>query len=280
MKFLRRCVLLALLVLPTLARAAEIDGAALALWWGVPFAGLLLSIALMPLLAPIFWHHHFGKVTAAWGLAFLVPFALAFGGGAAGGSLVHALLAEYLPAGGHHVVTAREPGGTPIGDQIRACLHDTANTAMSPTAEVLLYSASRAQLVAEMIRPALAAGSVVLCDRYADSTRAYQGYGRGLDRSMLDALTAIATGGLMPDLTLLLDLDVSRGLSRRRDEGEEMNRLDLEAIEFHSRVRAGYLALAAAEPARWALIDADAPVADVQSAIRQVVAARFIAPPS
>jgi hypothetical protein len=97
MKFLRRCALLALLVLPTLARAADIDGAALALWWGVPFAGLLLSIALMPLLVPIFWHHHFGKVTAAWGLAFLVPFALAFGGGAAGVSLVHALLAEYLP---------------------------------------------------------------------------------------------------------------------------------------------------------------------------------------
>ena len=93
MKFLRRCALLALLVLPTLARAADIDGAALALWWGVPFAGLLLSIALMPLLVPIFWHHHFGKVTAAWGLAFLVPFALAFGGGAAGVSLVHALLA-------------------------------------------------------------------------------------------------------------------------------------------------------------------------------------------
>ena len=185
------------------------------------------------------------------------------------------LLAAYLRACGHDVVTAREPGGTPIGDQIRACLHDTANTAMSPTAEVLLYSASRAQLVAEVIRPALAAGRVVLCDRYADSTMAYQGYGRGLDRSMLATLTAIATGGLSPDLTLLLDLDVARGLTRRRDEGEEMNRLDLEAVEFHNRVRAGYLALAAAEPARWQRIDADAPVADVQLAIRQVVEERF-----
>lgn len=185
------------------------------------------------------------------------------------------LLAAYLRACGHDVVTAREPGGTPIGDQIRACLHDTANTAMSPTAEVLLYSASRAQLVAEVIRPALAAGRVVLCDRYADSTMAYQGYGRGLDRSMLATLTAIATGGLSPDLTLLLDMDVARGLTRRRDEGEEMNRLDLEAIEFHNRVRAGYLALTAAEPARWQRIDADAPVADVQLAIRQVVEERF-----
>lgn len=185
------------------------------------------------------------------------------------------LLAAYLRACGHDVVTAREPGGTPIGDQIRACLHDTANMAMSPTAEVLLYSASRAQLVAEVIRPALAAGRVVLCDRYADSTMAYQGYGRGLDRSMLATLTAIATGGLSPDLTLLLDMDVARGLTRRRDEGEEMNRLDLEAIEFHNRVRAGYLALTAAEPARWQRIDADAPVADVQLAIRQVVEERF-----
>jgi Na+/H+ antiporter NhaD/arsenite permease-like protein len=97
MTFLRRGALLAFLVLPTLAHAAELDGAALALWWGVPFAGLLLSIAVMPLLAPIFWHHHYGKVAAAWGLAFFLPFALVFGGGAAGVSLVHALLAEYLP---------------------------------------------------------------------------------------------------------------------------------------------------------------------------------------
>lgn len=97
MKCLRTLVPLALLVLPALARAADIDGAALSFWWGVPFAGLLLSIALMPLLAPIFWHHHFGKVTAAWGVAFLLPFSAVFGLGAAGVSLVHALLAEYLP---------------------------------------------------------------------------------------------------------------------------------------------------------------------------------------
>ena len=184
-------------------------------------------------------------------------------------------LADFLRGCGYDVVTTREPGGTPIGDQIRHVLHDTANAAMSPTAEVLLYAASRAQLVAEVIRPALAAGRVVLCDRYADSTMAYQGYGRGLDRDALAALTAIATGGLRPDLTLLLDLDVARGLARRRDEGEEMNRLDLETIEFHRRVRAGYLALAAAEPARWRLIDADRPPAAIQDDLRRLVLERL-----
>lgn len=185
------------------------------------------------------------------------------------------LLDDYLRARGYSVVATREPGGTPIGDQIRDTLHDTANTAMSPTAEVLLYSASRAQLVAEVIRPALAAGRVVLCDRYADSTMAYQGYGRGLDLAMLAALTTIATGGLAPDLTLLLDIDVTRGLSRRRDEGEEMNRLDLEEVAFHERVRAGYHALAAAEPWRWVIINADQPVDTVQAAIRRAVEKRL-----
>ena len=184
-------------------------------------------------------------------------------------------LADFLRGCGYDVVTTREPGGTAIGDQIRHVLHDTVNVAMSPTAEVLLYAASRAQLVAEVIQPALAAGRVVLCDRYSDSTMAYQGYGRGLDRDALATLTAIATGGLRPDLTLLLDLDVERGLARRRDEGEEMNRLDLEAIEFHRRVRAGYLALAAAEPARWQIIDASRPPIAIQDDLRRLVLARL-----
>jgi dTMP kinase len=181
------------------------------------------------------------------------------------------LLAAFLREQGYDVVATREPGGTSIGDQIRCVLHDTANTAMSPTAELLLYAASRAQLVDQVIRPALAAGQVVLCDRYADSTLAYQGYGRGLDLAMLATLATIATGGLQPDLTLLLDLDVERGLARRRDEGEEMNRLDLETVAFHRRVRDGYLALCAADPARWRLIDAGRPAADVQGDIEQIV---------
>ena len=182
-------------------------------------------------------------------------------------------LAAFLRQRGLDVVTTREPGGTAIGDQIRHVLHDTDNCAMSPTTEMLLYAASRAQHVAEVIRPALAAGRVVLCDRYADSTMAYQGYGRGLDRQVLAALTDIATGGLRPDLTLLLDLDVERGLARRRDQGDEMNRLDLETVEFHHRVRSGYLVMAAAEPERWRRIDADRDSEAVQADIRQAVLA-------
>jgi dTMP kinase len=186
------------------------------------------------------------------------------------------LLTAFLREQGYHVVATREPGGTPIGDQIRCVLHDTANTAMSPTAELLLYAASRAQLVDQVIRPALAAGQIVLCDRYADSTMAYQGYGRGLDLDTLATLTAIATSGLRPDLTLLLDLDVERGLARRRDEGEEMNRLDLETIAFHRRVRDGYLTLCAADPARWRLIDADRPAATVQADVQRIVMERIV----
>lgn len=185
------------------------------------------------------------------------------------------LLAEFLRARGLSVEVVREPGGTPIGDQVRHVLHDTANTAMSPEAEVLLYSASRAQLVSQRIRPSLAAGRVVLCDRYADSTMAYQGYGRGLDLGMLAALTEIATGGLKPDLTLLLDLDVSAGLSRRRVRGEEMNRLDLEAVAFHERVREGYRLLANADPERWVRVQADRPVDVVAADIREAVLARL-----
>ena len=185
------------------------------------------------------------------------------------------LLAEFMRARGLSVEVVREPGGTPIGDQVRHVLHDTANTAMSPEAEVLLYSASRAQLVSQRIRPSLAAGRIVLCDRYADSTMAYQGYGRGLDLGMLAALTEIATGGLKPDLTLLLDLDVSAGLSRRRVRGEEMNRLDLEDVAFHERVREGYRLLANADPERWVRIQADRPVDVVAADIREAVLARL-----
>jgi len=184
-------------------------------------------------------------------------------------------LAAFLRKRGYDVLLTREPGGTPIGDQIRAVLHDTANTAMSPTTEVLLYAASRAQHVAELIRPALAAGRIVLCDRYADSTMAYQGYGRGLDLEALRRLTAYATEGLTPDLTLLLDIDAARGLARRRDEGEEMNRLDLETLAFHDRVRAGYHTLMAADPGRWRFINADRPPKVVQAEMREAVLERL-----
>lgn len=180
-------------------------------------------------------------------------------------------LFETLQAANVDVLLTREPGGTPIGDQIRAVLHDVRNEEMDPAAEILLYSASRAQLVAEIIRPALAAGRVVLCDRYADSTMAYQGYGRGLDLRALTAITRFATGGLRPDLTLLLDLPVEAGLGRRKNSGDEWNRMDQQALAFHRRTRDGYLALAAADPDRWERVDASGTVDEVAAAVWEVV---------
>ncbi len=185
------------------------------------------------------------------------------------------LLHEYLQAQGTAVCLTREPGGTPIGDEIRACVHNVQNTGMSPEAELLLYSASRAQLVREVIRPSLAAGLVVLCDRFYDSTLAYQGYGRGLDLTALRQITDFATGGLKTDLTLLLDIDVEVGLARRAGGGEEMNRLDLETVAFHQRVREGYHQLAAQEPVRWVIVDAARPPTAVQNDLRAVVVNRL-----
>ena len=181
------------------------------------------------------------------------------------------LLHQNLLAAGHDVLLTREPGGTAIGDQVRAVLHDLRNREMDPAAEILLYSASRAQLVAQVIQPALAAGRIVLCDRYADSTMAYQGYGRGLNREALRAITAFATGGLEPDLTLLLDVSVETGLARRKEGGGEWNRMDEQTLEFHRRTRDGYLDMAAAEPERWVRIDASGSVEGVAAAVWAIV---------
>ena len=181
------------------------------------------------------------------------------------------MLANTLREQGYAVVQTREPGGTSIGDQVRAVVHHVDNTMMSSEAELLLYSASRAQLVNELIRPSLAANKIVLCDRYADSTIAYQGYGRNLNLTALHQVTQFATGGLKPDLTLLLDIDVERGLARRTNGGDEMNRLDLEAVEFHKRVRAGYHTLAAADPKRWIIVNADRSVPEVQQDLAKIV---------
>ncbi|MGH2538546.1 MAG: dTMP kinase [Candidatus Promineifilaceae bacterium] len=186
-----------------------------------------------------------------------------------------ALLADFLRGRGCGVLTTREPGGTEIGEQVRAVLHDVHNRSLTPTAEVLLYFASRAQLVEELIRPALAAGQFVVCDRYADSSLAYQGYGRGLDLDDLRQLARIATGGLQPDLTLLLDVESGAGLARRSSAGAEMNRMDLQAAVFYERVRQGYHALAAAEPARWRIINANRPLEEIQANIRRHVLERL-----
>jgi dTMP kinase len=185
------------------------------------------------------------------------------------------LLVEWLRDQGHDVLLTREPGGTGIGDQIRDVLHDSDNAGMDPRTEFLLYSASRAQHVSELILPSLAAGKLVISDRYADSSLAYQGYGRGLDLEMLQAITAFATQGLKPDITLYFDIAPGEGLQRRLLGGEEWNRMDAEALAFHRRVRTGYLELADAEPHRWEVLDANRPIEDVQADVRAVVAAHL-----
>jgi dTMP kinase len=185
------------------------------------------------------------------------------------------LLAEWLREQGREVVLTREPGGTEIGNQIRTVLHDPRNTMMDARTEILLFSASRAQHVAQLVQPALAAGKVVISDRYADSTLAYQGYGRGLDLEMLRTITGFATGGLTPDLTLYLDVAPQEGLQRKQAGGDEWNRLDAEALEFHQRVRAGYLGLVEQEPERWVVINAARSVEEVQAEIKALVQARL-----
>lgn len=186
-------------------------------------------------------------------------------------------LSEYLIQQGHQVLITREPGGTAIGDQIRRILSDLKNTGMHPRSETLLFLAARAQLVEQVIKPHLADGYIVLCDRYADSTMAYQGYGHQNDLNQISSLISFATGGLKPDLTLLLDVGAEAGL-KRKAEGTEWNRLDAYSLEFHQRVRQGYAVLAESEPARWVVIDADQPTGRVQELIRQVVQDRLHMP--
>jgi dTMP kinase len=185
------------------------------------------------------------------------------------------LLADYLHAHGYDVVTTREPGGTVIGEQVRACLHDVANDRMTAEAEVLLYSASRAQLVNEVIRPSLESGRIVLSDRYADSTLAYQGYGRQLDLETLRTITTFATGGLQPQLSIFLDVNVQAGLERRTVGGDELNRMDLQAMAFYDRVRQGYLSMAAENPTRWRIVDANRSVDAIQEDLRRLVEERL-----
>lgn len=187
------------------------------------------------------------------------------------------LLAEHLRGRGLDVLQTREPGGTAISDQIRQVLTDLSNTPMHPRTEILLFSASRAQLCHEVIRPHLQAGGTVLSDRFFDSTFAYQGYGHRLDLEALRAITAFATGGLVPDITFLLDIPADEGLLRRKEHGG-WNRLDAYNLEFHQRVRQGYLALAGAEPQRWVTIDGRQSIEAIQQELQRVIALRIPAP--
>ena len=179
-------------------------------------------------------------------------------------------LVEYFRERGHVIFPTREPGGTSIGEQIRDVLHSLNNTEMHPRTETLLYQAARAQFVEQVIRPRLARGEIVLSDRYYDSTVAYQGYGHQQDLEQVRALIKYATGGLVPDLTILLDVDVEIGL-KRKQKADEWNRLDAYTVDFHRRVRAGYLEMVKQEPVRWRVVDASREWKSVQEELRGVI---------
>jgi dTMP kinase len=179
-------------------------------------------------------------------------------------------LVEYLRGKGCTVFPTREPGGTSIGEQIREVLHSLKNTEMHPRTETLLYQAARAQFVEQVLRPRLALGEIVLSDRYADSTIAYQGYGHQQDLEQVRTLVRYATGGLVPDLTILLDVDVEIGISRKT-RSPEWNRMDAYTLEFHQRVRAGYLEMVKQEPKRWMVVDAGKGWNEVQEQLRTTI---------
>lgn len=187
------------------------------------------------------------------------------------GKTLHAArLAEALRARGHDVVLTREPGGTSLGERIRTLLLTRGAAPLGPRTDALLFNAARAQHVWEVVDPALAAGRIVVCARYADSTLAYQGHGSGVPLDELRALIAIATGGRTPDRTILLDLPVEAGLRRKSPDDTETRFETAFDVAFHLRVRAGFLAMATAEPNRWTVVDADR---DADSVFADVLAA-------
>lgn len=195
------------------------------------------------------------------------------------------LLAEALEKSGMSVRLTREPGGCPISDKIRAILLDASNSEMTPSAELLLYAAARAQHIHEVIEPAIKAGKTVLCDRFTDATLSYQGYGRGLDLSLIKSLNETATAGCKPDLTILIDCPVEIGLERavaRIEAGSAADinhlreeRFERESIDFHQRVRSGYLKLAEGSPERFIIIDGTGTPAEISSRILEAVSSRL-----
>jgi dTMP kinase len=178
------------------------------------------------------------------------------------------LLSKHLEDSGIEHVITRDPGGTALGKPIRRILLNS-ESEVHPLTELLLYEADRAQNVSEVIVPGLKAGKVVFCDRYIDSTAAYQGFGRGIDEKLIDMLNEVATSGLKPDLTILFDIESSEGLSRLHPSGHD--RLEREALDFHRRVREGYLTLSKRDPKRWRILDAAAPMSSVQDELRRLV---------
>lgn len=177
------------------------------------------------------------------------------------------LLAEKLTADGHSVLFLREPGGTEISEQIRQILLNKKNLKMTQLSELLLFSASRSQLVTEVIKPALAKGTIVITDRFADSTTAYQGYGRGLHLGGVKNINSIATAGLSPKRTFFIDIPVSTMYERRRSSGQEIDRMEMSTEEFYHRVREGYLDMSKEEPGRIVTIDGRQPIDIIQGII-------------
>jgi dTMP kinase len=196
------------------------------------------------------------------------------GGEGAGKSLQQARLAEALETAGYRVLRTREPGGSPSAEEVRALLLAHGRD-WQPVSEALLHYAARAEHLAETIRPALAAGTWVLSDRFSDSTRAYQGWGQGMPLAEIDALDSMVVGAAKPDLTLLLDLPADVGLARAGKRGQGTDRYEAMAPAFHRRLRDGYLALAAADPGRFAVIDADRPAEAVAAAVAEAVRSRL-----
>ncbi len=197
-----------------------------------------------------------------------------------GKSTQMALLKGYLEAKGSDVITLREPGGTPLGELVRSILLNNAEgRTIEPRAELYLYEASRAELVEEVIRPALKKGRIVICDRYVDSTVAYQGYARGLDVKEVIAINKSAVAGVMPDITLILDMDPGAGLKRafsrietRKKQGSETeDRFEKEGLDFHSRVREGYLKIAEAEPDRVRVVAGSGEIPSIHKEICDII---------
>jgi dTMP kinase len=184
-------------------------------------------------------------------------------------------LLKYLREKGYIVFSTREPGGTSIGEQIREVIHNLKNVEMHARTETLLYQAARAQIVEQVIKPRLKAGEIVISDRYYDSTIAYQGYGHQQDLEQVRVLVKYATGGLVPDLTVLLDVDVEVGLGRKKKNNAEWNRMDAHEIEFYQRVRAGYLEMVKQESGRWVIVDAGRDWEPVQKELRKVIEERL-----
>lgn len=190
------------------------------------------------------------------------------------------LLSERLSASGVPVVVTREPGGCPISLKIREILLDAENANMVPLTELFLYAAARAQHMAEIIEPGIKAGKVVLCDRFTDATIAYQGFGRRLDLPLIQELNRLATGQVRPDLTVLIDCPVETGLSRAMSRieaatGAREERFELESVQFHERVRSGYLELAASDADRFIVVDGAGSMAEVEAAINAAVSSRL-----